>query len=64
MPELNSERLEGYLSSIYKTQVRIGSISEIGKEGAGGLKGFGYGIPYVISFFTDSEVKRFENNIK
>lgn len=58
MPELNRERLEGYLSSIYKTQVRIGSISEIGKEGVSGLKGFGYGIPYVISFSIDSEVKR------
>ena len=58
MPELNRERLELYLSSIYKTQVRIGSISEIGKEGVSGLKGFGYGIPYVISFSTDSEVKR------
>ena len=58
MPELNMSRLEGYLSSLYKENVRISSIRLIGKEtgkkGDTDLKGFGYGIPYIISFSVNN----------
>lgn len=57
MPDLNKKRLEKYLSSLYKTEASISSISEIGKEGATDLKGFGYGIPYVIRFSVNNAVK-------
>ena len=57
MPELNKERLEEYLSSLYNGDVRISSISEIGKEGESELKGFGYGLPYLIRFSVNNEEK-------
>ncbi len=60
MPELNMSRLEGYLSSLYKENVRISSIRLIGKEtgkkGDTDLKGFGYGIPYIISFSVNNKI--------
>ena len=61
MPELNKERLEEYLSSLYKGGVRISSISEIGseigKKEESELKGFGYGLPYLIRFYVNNEEK-------
>lgn len=57
MHELNKERLEEYLSSIYKSKVRISSISEIGKGETRDLKGFGYGRPYLIKFSVNNIVR-------
>lgn len=57
MPELKKERLKEYLSTIYRREVNITSVNEIGKEGAADLKGFGYGIPYVIRFSINGTVK-------
>lgn len=57
MPELNRARLEGYLSSVYKADVRIVSIQGIGIKEDADLKGFGYGIPYRISFFVNNKNK-------
>lgn len=57
MPELNRARLEGYLSSLYKEEVHISSITEIGRKEDADLKGFGYGIPYIISFTVNNKAK-------
>jgi len=57
MPVLNKENLEKYLSSLYKGNVIITSINEIGREGTEKLKGFGYGLPYIIRFSVNNEVK-------
>ncbi len=57
MPALNKENLEKYLSSLYKGNVIITSINEIGREGTEELKGFGYGVPYIIRFSVNNEVK-------
>ncbi len=55
MSELNRARLEGYLSSVYNADVRIVSITGIGRQEEADLKGFGYGIPYLISFFVNNK---------
>lgn len=61
MLRLNADRLEEYLSSVYKAKVEIKFVSELGKkEGAISekeLKGFGYGIPYLIAFRVNSKPK-------
>ena len=61
MPTLIMEKLGTYLSTIYKADVEIGTISELGKvEEAvekGELKGFGYGKPYLIEFEIDGKAK-------
>ena len=57
MPALNKENLEKYLTSLYKGNVIITSINEIGREGTEELKGFGYGVPYIIRFSVNNEVK-------
>ena len=61
MPELSEDILREYLSSLYNADVKIcgvwrlgGEKSEVSKD----LKGFGYGVPYVIEFRVKSEVKR------
>jgi len=61
MLRLDVDRLKEYLSSVYKANAEIvfvGALSEkeeliLEKE----LKGFGYGIPYVIEFKVDGETK-------
>lgn len=55
MPELNIARLEGYLSSLYKEKVRISSVKEIGRKDTADLKGFGYGLPYIICFSLNNK---------
>jgi len=57
MPELKKERLKEYLSLLYRGEVDILSVSEIGREETADLKGFGYGRPYVIRFSVDDKVK-------
>lgn len=58
MPELKVERLEEYLSNIYKERVKILRVFPLGGEDVQELKGFGYGVPYFIEFSVDSETKR------
>jgi len=53
-------KLEQYFSSIYKAKVKILNVGELGAEEKPKeeLKGFGYGVPYLIEFLVESEMKR------
>ena len=53
--ELKVERIEEYLSAVYKAGVKVSSVCVIGGEV--GLKGFGYGLPYLVEFSVDGVVK-------
>jgi len=55
VPELKVERLEDYLSSVYKKSAKVLRIVPMG--GGPDLKGFGYGIPYFVEFTVDGETK-------
>jgi hypothetical protein len=56
--ELKVERVEEYLSSVYKSPVKVLHIAPLGGgEGLAGLKGFGYGVPYIIEFNAGGETK-------
>lgn len=57
MHALKKESLEKYFSSLYNSDARISSISEIGKAETEELKGFGYGVPYLIRFSVNDEIK-------
>jgi len=57
MPALKKENLEKYFSALYNGEVRITSISEIGRAETEDLKGFGYGVPYIIRFSVNNAVK-------
>lgn len=56
----SKETLCKYLSSLYKAQVELCEIWRLGceKSEAKDLKGFGYGVPYVIEFRVNGEIKR------
>ncbi|MEM3769944.1 MAG: aminoglycoside phosphotransferase family protein [Candidatus Bathyarchaeia archaeon] len=59
--KLSEEALREYLSNLYGCKVEILGIWRLGEEkteGVRDLKGFGYGIPYVIEFRVKGEVKR------
>ncbi|MEM3665957.1 MAG: phosphotransferase [Candidatus Bathyarchaeia archaeon] len=62
MLKLSVEQLESYLSSIYGKKAKVLRFFPLGaeKESKAGkdLKGFGYGVPYVIEFCIEGEVKR------
>jgi len=51
------ERVEEYLSGVYKGAVKVLRVVPLGGEGLKDLKGFGYGVPYFIEFNVDSETK-------
>lgn len=59
---LSIKDLEEYLSSAYRAPVKVSFLFRLGEEkesNAGrDLKGFGYGVPYVIEFTVDSKVQR------
>jgi hypothetical protein len=59
--EPSEDALSEYLSSRYKGNVEICGIWRLGcerSEASKDLKGFGYGIPYVIEFRVNGEIKR------
>jgi len=56
--KLKVEKLEEYLSDVYKAQVKVSRVVPLGGEGLGDLKGFGYGVPYFIEFSVGGETKR------
>ncbi len=60
MLKLSIERLEEYLSSVYKAPVKVSRVFPLGmeKEAEKDLKGFGYGFPYVVEFSVNDEAKR------
>ncbi|RLI43794.1 aminoglycoside phosphotransferase family protein [Candidatus Bathyarchaeota archaeon] len=63
MPTLQIDQLKKYLSSVYKTDVEIRSVGELGKKiekptKKKELKAFGYGIPYLIELVVKGEQRR------
>jgi tRNA A-37 threonylcarbamoyl transferase component Bud32 len=60
MLTLRIDRLKEYLSSVYGAEVKIQFVGELGKEKEKPereLKGFGYGVPYVVEFIVEGELK-------
>jgi len=60
MLALGMEKLKEYLSQICKTEVEIESVSRLGEKEEKlekELKGFGYGVPYLIEFSVKGEKK-------
>lgn len=55
--ELKTEKLEEYLSTLYRARVQILQAAPLTAEGVD-IKGFGYGIPYVIMLSVNNEMKR------
>jgi len=60
LASFSEKTLQEYLSSLYGCTVDICGFWRLGSEKTGGkdLKGFGYGVPYVIEFKVKGEVKR------
>ncbi|MEM2202215.1 MAG: phosphotransferase [Candidatus Bathyarchaeia archaeon] len=59
--EFSAEALLEYLSGLFGSDVEILGVWRLGEEQAKGvkdLKGFGYGVPYVIEFRVKNEVRR------
>jgi hypothetical protein len=60
--KLSVKRLEEYLSSVYKKQAKVSRFFPLGMEEEAktgrDLKGFGYGVPYVIEFIVGGGAKR------
>ena len=60
--KLSVELLEKYFSSVYKAPVKVLRFFPLGMEKKAidekDLKGFGYGVPYIIEFSVDGEAKR------
>jgi hypothetical protein len=56
--KLSVDRLEEYLSSVYKATVKVSRVVLLEKEGLAGSKGFGYGVPYLVEFTVSGETKR------
>lgn len=58
---ISIDAIRKYLSSLYGKNVEVRNIRELSGEGAKtfrDLKGFGYGIPYVIELNVDGKVER------
>jgi hypothetical protein len=61
LPKLSEGTLRRYLSTLYDADVEFCGIWRLGgeqSEASADLKGFGYGVPYVIEFRVNQEVKR------
>jgi hypothetical protein len=57
--ELKVARVQQYLSEVYKVPVKVSSVAPLCEvKGAVDLKGFGYGVPYVIEFKVKGESRR------
>ncbi len=59
--KLSVDALREYLSSLYDVDVEISGVWRLNdekSEGSNDLKGFGYGVPYIIEFSVDGEAKR------
>ena len=58
MLELKVERVQQYLSCVYKEPVEVSRVVPLqGAEGAEELKGFGYGVPCLIEFSVGGETR-------
>lgn len=58
MLNLKVERLEEYLSTVYRAKVKVLNITPMGTVEATELKGFGYGVPYLVEFTVNKALKR------
>ncbi|MGB8780620.1 MAG: aminoglycoside phosphotransferase family protein, partial [Candidatus Bathyarchaeia archaeon] len=58
MLELKAERVEEYLSSVYKAAVKVLRVVPLRSGQVADLKGFGYGVPYLIEFSLHGQTKR------
>lgn len=57
MLELKVEKVEAYLSEVYKTPVTVTGFAPLRSDESADLKGLGYGTPYVIEFTIDKQPK-------
>ena len=60
MLTLHMERLSEYLSSVYGADVKIEYVGKLGEERVRPekeLKGFGYGVPYLVEFSVKGETR-------
>ena len=58
MFDLKAERLEEYLSSVYKAPVKVLRVVSLRSNQVAELKGFGYGVPYLIELSLHGQIKR------
>lgn len=58
MLQLKSDRIQEYLSSVYKQPVTVAGVTPLVSGRPDELKGFGYGVPYLIEFTVGTETKR------
>lgn len=58
MLELKVEKVEQYLSSVYKTPVKVLRVVPLQGGREADLKGFGYGVPYVVECSVNGQTKR------
>jgi hypothetical protein len=56
--ELKAERVGEYLSSVYKAAARVLRVVPLRGGQVADLKGFGYGVPYLIEFSVNGQTKR------
>jgi hypothetical protein len=54
---LKVERVEEYLANVYKRSVKVSRLVPLSPSGATDLKGFGYGVPYLVEFKLAGETK-------
>jgi hypothetical protein len=57
MLELKVEKVEAYLSEVYKTSVTVTGLAPLRSDESADLKGLGYGTPYIIEFTIDKQPK-------
>src|SRR4030043_150936 len=58
---ISKDALNKYLSGLYEGDVEVSRVCRLGSrrsERTLDLKGFGYGLPYVIEFIVDGKIKR------
>lgn len=53
--ELKIEKVEEYLSNVYKTAAKVTRLAPLRGGEVADLKGFGYGVPYVIEFIVNRQ---------
>ena len=58
MLELNVGKVEEYLFEVYGKRVEVTCVAPLQCEQLADLKGFGYGMPYLIEFTVDEQLKR------
>ena len=57
MPELKIEKLEEYLTKVYKSPVKVSGVYPLRGGRVVDVKGFGYGVPYLIEFTIEGRLE-------